>query len=515
MKNNFLKILIVFMTFSILGLVAVQLYWLTKAFEANENDFNGRVYKAMDETIATIKAEELDKYYTLFNATRKTMKDNVDKPEVVASQIEVDSSNVKYVYLTRYMVDVTKIPTSSRYQDSLNVTELYSSEKTIKLKKDESPHSFQPLNVDMESEFKDATYSLERFAKFDAGNKPISQRINFKKADSIFKANLKKWNAYSPFKLAVLNSDSTRMVLKESGFNKTSENYILPLFSGKSNRTSYYLSAYLPKKFNTILSEFIPLAIVSSLLLIFILCIYIVSIYAMFKQRRISEMKTDFLNNMTHEFKTPIATISVATDALKTPLISGSPEKIKHYANLIKQENKRMNQQVENILRISKLERRQVKLDRSEVIMNQLVKDSVDSMRLIVENRNGTIFENYNAEDEEMSVDVFHMGNIFLNLLDNANKYSPEAPKITIDTYNEKGYFVLKVTDEGIGLSKQEQNKIFDKFYRANTGNIHTVKGHGLGLAYVKHIVDLHHGVVEVESSKGKGSSFYIKIPLK
>lgn len=268
------------------------------------------------------------------------------------------------------------------------------------------------------------------------------------------------------------------------------------------------------EKKKSIFSTISALFAVTILFTLIILGIYAASIFFMLRQRQISQMKTDFMNNMTHEFKTPLATIGVATDALKSRIVSGDPDKVKHYANLIKQENKRMNNQVEMVLRMSKLERNEIHLDTQRVHINDLVRDSVDSIRLIVENRNGTIFENYKAQKDELSVDSFHLGNIILNVLENANKYSQENPQIAVETYNVNDNYVIKIADNGIGMNKQVLVKIFDKFYREETGNIHNVKGHGLGLAYVKHIVELHGGEVDVESEKGKGSTFYIKLPL-
>ncbi|MRJ08435.1 sensor histidine kinase [Ornithobacterium rhinotracheale] len=515
MKKKFFKILIVLMTISLVGLIIVQLYWLKKAFDAKESEFDSRVYRALDETAMAVRQHEVDRYYKYFNTTRKTMRNSAEKPEVITSQIESDSANVKYVYITRYMMDKIKLPISGIHNDSLKVTQLYSSEKAIKVKKHSSLKGFQPLPIDLENEFKDATYTIERFAKLYSGNTPISKRIDFKAIDSIFSFYQKKWNVSTEFKLAVLNADSTSVALKENGYIQENDNFLTPLFSNSKNKVSYYLSVYLPQKRGTILSAYSGLATLTIFFTLTILCVYVVSIYIMVKQRQISQMKTDFMNNMTHEFKTPIATISVAADALKSPVVSKNPEKIKHYANLIKQENKRMNQQVENVLRISKLERREIVLDKSMVEMNDLVKDSVDSIRLIVENRNGTIFEKYNVKSCELSVDGFHMGNIILNVLENATKYSPEAPEISVTTYIEDNkWYVIKIQDKGMGMSKHVMSRIFEKFYRAETGNIHNVKGHGLGLAYVKHIMDLHKGIIEVESHKGKGTTFYLKLSI-
>ncbi|MXV39040.1 GHKL domain-containing protein [Flavobacteriaceae bacterium Ap0902] len=513
-KKSFFNTLIVLMTFSIIGLITVQIYWLNQAFESGKNEFNSRILKALDETATTVNENELNQYYDLFNETRKTLQEQRDSLEVITSQIESDSANVKYVFLTRYMMDKIKLPVSGIYNDSLKVTELYASERRIKLQKDSSIKSFQPIPVNLESEFRDASYSLERFARFDAGNKPISHRVNMETLDSIFQLNLDKWKIDTPFELAILGADSSTIAMESKRYIKEAKNHFTPLFRDDQNQPSYFLSAYLPEQNKAIFSNISALFGVTILFTLIILGIYIASIYAMMRQRKVSQMKTDFMNNMTHEFKTPIATISVASDALKNKLISSNPEKVVHYAKLIKQENKRMNHQVEMVLRMSKLEKNQIRLERSKTHVNEIVKESVESIRLIVENRNGTIFENIHADRDELLVDRFHLGNIVLNVLENANKYSPETPQITVETYNVNDFYVIKISDEGIGMAKNVVGKIFDKFYREETGNIHNVKGHGLGLAYVKHVIHLHGGQVDVESEKGKGSTFYLKIPI-
>lgn len=515
MKKPFFKILALLMTLSIIGLIVVQLYWLNQAFKAGANEFNGSIYKALDETVNKINQIELNQYYELFKETKSVVSENESKPQIITSQIENDSASVKYVYLTRYITDKVALPVSGIYTDSLNVTELYASEKAIKVSKDSTVDKFKPLDVNLDREFKDASYTLERFARFDAGNKPIKDRINLKVLDSLFTKNMVKWNCKTYFELAVLDTDTTKILLKDKNFKLSNNNLTTTLFYNKNDEASHYLSVYLPNKKEAIFSKISGLFGVTILFTVIILGIYATSLYAMIRQRKISELKTDFMNNMTHEFKTPLATISVATDALKSPVISKDASKVIHYANLIKQENKRMNNQVEMVLRMSRLERNEMRLNKGVHSVNELVKDSVHSIRLIVENRNGTIFENYTTEDDELTVDSFHIGNIVINILDNANKYSPDKPKIEVETYRNKQWFVIKIVDKGIGMNKSVIERIFDKFYREEMGNIHSVKGHGLGLSYVKHIVDLHNGKIKVESTKGNGSAFYIKLPLK
>jgi len=245
-----------------------------------------------------------------------------------------------------------------------------------------------------------------------------------------------------------------------------------------------------------------------------IVSVFSIAIYYMQHQRRISEVKTDFLNNMTHEFKTPIATINIASDALKNEKIIHDQDKIKYYADLIKQENKRMNSQVEMVLRMAKLERNQIDISLQTVNVNDLVRKSVSNIRFIVTNLNGIIFEDYQASRSIVEGDPFHLENTLNNILDNARKYSKENPKISVTTYNDQENIIIEVKDEGIGMSKAVVKKIFDQFYREETGNVHNVKGHGLGLAYVRKIIELHKGQVSVESEVGKGSIFRVRLPL-
>jgi two-component system phosphate regulon sensor histidine kinase PhoR len=232
------------------------------------------------------------------------------------------------------------------------------------------------------------------------------------------------------------------------------------------------------------------------------------------RQKKLAEVKTDFINNMSHEFKTPLATISVATDSLANDKIATNPDKVKYYSNLIKQENLRMKKQVENVLNMSKLERNEVKLFLRETNVRELIKKTTESFNLIIHQRNGKLIQEFNATHYTFRIDEFHISNMLVNLLDNANKYSPEPPEISIKTHNEGIWYVLEISDKGMGMETQNKTKIFEKFFREETGNIHNVKGQGLGLSYVKKIVELHKGVIIVESEKELGSKFIIKLPM-
>jgi two-component system phosphate regulon sensor histidine kinase PhoR len=238
------------------------------------------------------------------------------------------------------------------------------------------------------------------------------------------------------------------------------------------------------------------------------------ALYQLVKQKQVSEIKTDFINNMTHEFKTPIATINLALDAIKNPKVIGDQEKVMRYIKMIREENKRMNAQVENVLRISKLEKNQLDVNKEKVDVHDLIKSAVKHVDLLINDKGGYIKMDLNAEATEILADHFHFTNVIVNMLDNAIKYSEGAPKIDISTENKAKHIIIKVKDQGIGMVKSVQKNVFKKFYREETGNIHNVKGHGLGLAYVKKIVEIHQGEVYVESEKGFGSTFTIKLPL-
>ena len=225
-------------------------------------------------------------------------------------------------------------------------------------------------------------------------------------------------------------------------------------------------------------------------------------------------MKSDFINNMTHEFKTPIATINLALDAIKNPKIFNNQEKVSNYISIIKHENKRMNAQVENVLRISKLRKKQLNISKDRLELHDLIQDAITHVELIVQNRQGYINTNFKASKSSILANDSYFTNVIVNILDNAVKYSEGPPKIDILTENIGNNVFMSIKDQGIGISKSAHKRVFEEFYREHTGNVHNVKGHGLGLANVKRIIDNHQGTISLESEKGKGSIFTIKLPL-
>lgn len=248
---------------------------------------------------------------------------------------------------------------------------------------------------------------------------------------------------------------------------------------------------------------------------ILIFAAFFITLKALLKQKKLSEIKSDFINNMTHEFKTPLATISLAVDALKNEKVINDKDKMDYFSGIIKEENKRMNKQVETILQAALLDRQHIQLNLRVLHANDLINAALNNIKLPVEEKNGKLEVQLNAEDDLILADEVHFTNLINNLLDNAVKYSKDNLVIKLCTQNLNHYFRIKIEDNGIGMNKETLHRIFEKFYRAHTGNIHNVKGFGLGLSYVKTIVNAHHGKIKAESTLGRGSCFIIDIPQK
>ncbi len=291
--------------------------------------------------------------------------------------------------------------------------------------------------------------------------------------------------------------------------------YRFPLFNKDVIRDPGMLYVYFPKKSSLIIENmFFTLASSGGLLLVLIF-IFAYTIYAIIRQKKLSEMKTDFINNMTHEFKTPVATIMIASEALKDPEIVADKSRIGRLANIIYDENVRLGNHIERVLSVARLEKKEIKLEFSPVNVNELVTAVVDSMSLQLQKRNAVVTLELNATQDTIMGDELHLSNVIYNLIDNANKYSVDAPIINITTKNNHKHFCFEIKDEGIGMTKDQTKRIFDQFYRVPTGNLHDVKGFGLGLNYVQDIVTEMGGTIKVHSEKDKGTTFEVILPFK
>ena len=277
---------------------------------------------------------------------------------------------------------------------------------------------------------------------------------------------------------------------------------------------NYKLSLYYPNQKSNVLSQMIVMPVMSGLFLIVLIFSFFFTIFSLIKQKKLSEMKTDFVNNMTHEFKTPISTISVSSEMLMKDPIINSPEKVKKYAQIIFDENTRLKNQVEGVLQIAILDKGDYKLKMQELDIHEIIENNYKNFQVQVQERKGKLKMNLKANKFMAVADKVHIGNIINNLLDNANKYSPEIPEILVSTENKGKKLLIMVEDKGMGISRENQPHVFKQFHRLQAGDIHDVKGFGLGLFYVKTMIEEMGGSIDIKSELNKGSCFIVTLKL-
>ena len=328
-----------------------------------------------------------------------------------------------------------------------------------------------------------------------------------------------------PFEFAVSDNSISGNQMQSDNFFKffsdsaNNTNIAIPLETNNSGALDNitkeeFLVVIVPHQSAIVFKEIFWFIIGTILFTIIITTAFFLTIRTLLTQKKISEIKTDFINNMTHEFKTPIATISLAIDALKNEKVIADPTKSEYFISVIKSENKRMNKQVESILQASLLDNKEIQLNRKLISAHQLIQQAVDNSMLSLQEKNGKIATNLEASSDVIFADELHFSNIINNILDNAIKYSkPEGVTIKLYTESKGKDIKIVISDDGIGMSKDTIKQIFEKFYRAHTGNIHNVKGFGLGLSYVKSVIEAHKGTIKVESNLGIGSRFTILLP--
>jgi len=364
----------------------------------------------------------------------------------------------------------------------------------------------------------DVTLMQNLADEYKKTDQPLKDRINPLWLDSLLRFELHNKGINLPFSYDVSTADNDSvlfskaydMVGEKPVFN-ASETYKTPIFTQDVINDPGKLQIFFPDKNTHIINTMTyMLSISGGLLLVLIFC-FGYTIFSILRQKKISEMKTDFINNMTHEFKTPVSTIMIASEALKDREIMGDKARVSRLADIIYEENERLGSHIERVLNIARIEKNDFKLDKQPVEVNELILDVLDSMQLRLQKSNADVELHLDADDSVIKADELHFSNVIFNLVDNAIKYSREEPHLTISTLNKSNQLVIRVADRGIGMSRDQQAKIFEQFYRVPTGNLHDVKGFGLGLSYVNTIVKRLEGMISVKSEKEKGSEFELK----
>jgi len=358
--------------------------------------------------------------------------------------------------------------------------------------------------------------------EYSRKDEPLGKRINPIWIDTLLRYELSSRGIKLPFSYEVTQAHNDSVIFSKAmdvegqkPLFVPANTYHTPIFSQEVINDPGDLKIYFPQKNSLILSQMGgAMATTGGLLLFFIFC-FGFTIYSILRQKKISEMKTDFINNMTHEFKTPVSTIMIASEALRDAEIAQDKSRVSKLANIIYEENVRLGSHIERVLNIARIEKNDFKLDIKKVEINELIAVVLDSMALKMQKHNAKLDLNLSDEELFIKADELHFSNVIYNLIDNAIKYSRETPEITITTgVNRNNQVVIKVADKGIGMSSDQQSKIFEQFYRIPTGNLHDVKGFGLGLSYVNTIVKRLNGTISVRSEKEKGSEFELKFDL-
>lgn len=347
----------------------------------------------------------------------------------------------------------------------------------------------------------------------DTSSRPVMERADSTMIRNCLSTELANNGLSVPFVFAILNTHN-EIVYSTDGYLTGDEAYNIPIFSNTDS--SFTLSVEFPTK-NTYIFKSVRFIIPTLAFTVILLVIFLYTLILAFRQKNLAEMKTDFINNMTHELKTPISTISLAGQMLSDPSIRKSPSSLNHLAEVIVDESKRLRFQVEKVLQLSVLDKTGSTLKLTEVNANSIIYNVVNTFKLKVDKQGGTLDANLDAIEADVNVDEMQFTNVIFNLLDNALKYmkEDEAPRLTITTTDLPGNKLeIRVADNGIGIKREDARHIFEKFYRVSTGNRHDVKGFGLGLAYVKKMITAFGGTIAVESEFGKGSTFIITLPL-
>lgn len=517
MNKKLFVLLIALMSLSLLGIVFVQGYWISNAYETKQEQFTINVRQGLLSVSKEIQLREIEAYYKVYSAFVDSIEvpDNVSFTEL-AYRIQNKATNETYIFTDGILEQDYKLSAGilDYDMDSIQFRKLTNRKTKTRISEGLDGQTQTESRTESFSRLKD--YERNQFENFIGevtSLSPIYKRVEPETIRTLIENELRDRGLDSDFEFAVYSNNLETKVRSKNFKLDPKSTYVVPLFvNDKKNNFELYVD--FSGRGKLILSTILGMAILSLVFTAVIVLAYASAISQIYKQRQIAQIKTDFINNMTHEFKTPIATINLALDSLKNPKVKDNREFLDRYLGMIRDENKRMHAQVENVLRISKLEKNELNLPKERVELSELVDGAIGHLSLMVENRGGYIKTHAGALKTTILANKSHMTNVIINILDNAIKYSENEPKIDIYSENVKNTIVLKIRDQGGGMSKAVLKRIFEKFYREHTGDIHNVKGHGLGLAYVKSILDDHDAEIFVESEKGKGSTFILKLHL-
>lgn len=538
MKKKKIYFIIVIITIALIGLVGIQLYWINTAVKIKESRFRQSVNEAITNVIYRLEkietARQVKKRMDFYRQLPQLIPGS-DSLEGVyyrnswqySNQYANDSvynyskKNLKFGYKNGGTGNVVKeIDTTIEHLDKRSAYEENQAGTLENQDKKKRLSSDPPQNKKIQQSLQNRSMIIQDIFN-DMMNldkrRYIEKRVEPGLLDSLIKAELKNHGINTKFEYGLYSAMRNSLVYEKTGaYTKElmDESYSFVMFPNDLFNAANYLLLYFPNKKQFLLTQMWILLLISAVLIIVIILSFVLTINTIFRQKKLSEMKNDFINNMTHEFKTPISTISLTCEALNDEDVKKSDQLYKNYINVISDENKRLGVLAEKVLQTSIMDKASFKVKQEKLDVKKIIQDVIKGVKIQVEKKGGLVKTDFKTENVQIIGDKVHISNVFYNLLDNAVKYSHENPQIKVTLENGKnGYLVAAVSDNGIGINKSEQKKIFEKLYRVSTGNIHNVKGFGLGLSYVKAIVEKHDGNILLESEPNKGTTVKVYLP--
>lgn len=490
MKSRYLQILVVLSAIAVAGLIALQVYWVNNTFILREQDFGSNVSKAMGKVVDKLEKEENKRLASI---------------QAVRPSIKVSGTGSNDIILSYGKKDVNLVPEASldESRDSAFYAQLGES-------------GVNQSQILKQSGLLDDI--MGGYMEVDI-YRSITERVDSTRLDSLLKLEFENVGIRADYEMAVFNKLRQPEIISPENEPYVEqflvEGYKSQLFPNDPNSDVNFLRVWFPNQRGYLLRSMISMLATSGILLLVIMVLFSYSIRTIYRQKKLSEIKNDFINNMTHELKTPIATISLACEAMNDPDMQNSPKAMSSYLGMINEENKRLGILVENVLRTAIFEQGDMQLRVNKVNIHMVIEQVIKNIEIQIKKKKGQIIQHLDAGNPVIEGDHLHITNVIYNLIDNAIKYSEISPTVEIYTRDEMEGIAIAFKDNGIGITRENQRKIFDKLYRVPTGNVHNVKGFGLGLSYVKGVIEKHGGFVEVASEVKKGSTFTIHIPRK
>jgi len=520
MKENNLKIIIGLMSIALIGLIAVQIYWIKNAIEFEEKLFDYNVNDAMHSVVKKISKHESAAY-----VVNKLIKPNTDdvfifKSDLLNNEDVVLREKSAWVSSYNYIVcdsDIVVRLDASENNDSTKViVEISSTKRGHKIGITEKI-ILSSVQMDSIKVYKEKFVSevVEELILIGETHN-VEERINKRELNNYIKINLINNGISADFIFGVKSErrDTILFVKNAEQISELKESlYRAQLFPEELFRPANYLVLSFPNRTGYLLRSVSTVLLISALFIFSIIFLYYKTVQILIRQKKVAEIKNDLINNITHEFKTPIATITLAAEALKEPELNKDRVAIEKYSTMIGEESDRLKNMVDSLLNTALIENGEYSLEKNEIDIHALIKNLVNRNKLRLETANGEIILELLADDHQVIADQHHITNILNNIIDNAIKYSRQKPLINISSVDKGVGISISISDNGIGIDKHQQKKIFDTFYRVPTGNIQDVRGYGIGLSYVKKLVEAHGGTITVESKLNKGATFNLYLP--